>query len=315
MKISPRIALGTAQFGLSYGIANRVGQVTKDDASEILQLAVDNKIDTLDTAIAYGESELRLGEIGIQDWKVVSKLPPIPKDCSDISGWIKSVVLGSLGRLNVGSLYGLLLHRPHQLTEANGDRLYVALQQLKQDGLVQKIGISVYDTAELDTICSRFQLDLVQAPFNILDNRLIDTNWLNRFAELDIELHVRSIFLQGLLLMPSVDRPSKFAHWSNLWSAWDNWLSLCQLSPLQACLRYVLSFPQISKAIVGIDSPRQLREVLLASVGGPVQKPDGLSTSDLRLINPANWTALSPHLTKQPSGKSHPMIEGIQKCT
>lgn len=287
-----RLALGTAQFGLPYGIANQEGQVTGQECKAMLQLAADGGINTLDTAIAYGESEQRLGEIGIQRWQTITKLPAISDDCSDTLLWVMEEVEGSLRRLNVNRLYGLLLHRPQQLLEKKSDHLYHALQRLKQDGLVKKIGVSIYEPAELDALCSRFEFDLVQAPFNILDRRLIDTGWLNRLAVNGTELHVRSVFLQGLLLMSSVDRLKEFSRWEKLWFDWDNWLNINRLTPLQACLRYALSFPQIGKVVIGADSHQQLKEILEAVEGTLPVIPDSLSTSDAYLINPANWARL-----------------------
>ena len=110
-----RLALGTVQFGLNYGIANQQGQVSHDEAKAILDHASAHGIDTLDAAIAYGNSEQRLGEIGVQHWQVVSKLPAIPEGCSDISQWVADSVKESLQRLKIKRLYGLLLHRPQQL--------------------------------------------------------------------------------------------------------------------------------------------------------------------------------------------------------
>ncbi len=287
-----KLALGTAQFGQPYGIANQAGQVSLHEGKAMLQLAADNGLDTLDTAIAYGESEQRLGEIGIQGWQVVSKLPIIPDDCSDTLQWVTEAVNGSLRRLNVSSLYGLLLHRPQQLMEKNGDKVYRALQQLKQDGLVQKIGISVYDPSELDTLCKRYQFDLVQAPFNIIDSRLLDTGWLPRLAERGVELHVRSIFLQGLLLMAPSDRPSKFDRWAPLWSKWHEWLGSTGLTPLQACLRYALSFSEISRVITGVENVNQLSEILQAAQGSAPEPSDAIKTDDPDLLNPAHWAGI-----------------------
>jgi len=196
-----KLGIGTVQFGLNYGVANRQGQVSQDEAKAILGHAWASGMDTLDTAIAYGDSEQRLGEIGIRDWRVVSKLPSIPDGCSDISQWVTDSVNESLQRLKVKCLYGLLLHQPKQLLGQAGGRLYSVLQQLKRDGRIEKIGISIYDPEELDAVCSHYHLDMVQAPFNIFDRRLIDSGWLARLAEQDTELHVRSVFLQGLLLM------------------------------------------------------------------------------------------------------------------
>lgn len=288
-----RLALGTAQFGLNYGIANQQGQVSLQETIDILELARKSGIYTIDTAVAYGSSEHRLGVIGVQDWQVVSKLPAIPERCSDIYQFVADAVVESLHRLKIQSLYGLLLHRPQQLLEQSGDRLYQALQSLKNKGLVQKIGVSIYDPSELDALYGRFQLDLIQAPFNIMDRRLIDTGWLSRLAEQGSELHVRSIFLQGLLLIKKSDRPHKFARWESHWSNWDQWLMHVGLTPLQACLRYALSFSQISKVIVGVDSQSQLKEILIAAAGPSPRIPDGISTDDPDLLNPSHWAALT----------------------
>lgn len=288
-----KLALGTVQFGLSYGVANQQGQISYDEAQAIVEHARASGMDTLDTAIAYGDSERRLGEIGILDWQVVSKLPAIPEGCRDISKWVADAVNESLYRLKKKSLYGLLLHRPQQLVEQDGDRLYHTLHQLKRDGLVRKIGVSIYDPEELDALAGRYHLDIVQASFNIIDSRLIDSGWLSRLAEQGTELHVRSVFLQGLLLMTPSNRPKKFNRWASLWSRWENWLEHTGLTPLQACLCYALSFSQISKVIVGVDSLPQLKEILLAAAGPSPQIPDGLSTNDLNLVNPVNWAALT----------------------
>ena len=288
-----RLALGTAQFGQHYGIANQHGQVSLSEAKTILAYASACGIDTLDTAMAYGHSELHLGQIGVHHWKVVSKLPAMPEGCSDIVQWVADSVEESLQRLKIKSLYGLLLHRPLQLLERGGDRLYAALQRLKREGVVHKIGISASAPSDLDALCSRFQIDLVQAPFNIVDRRLIDSGWLSRLAEQGIELHTRSVFLQGLLLMKPGDRPQKFARWSMLWSKLDEWFEHAGVTPVQACLRYALSFSQIGKVIVGVDNLSQLEEILHAAKRPDLQISDELNSEDLDLLNPANWATLA----------------------
>src|SRR3990172_7552207 len=110
-----RLALGTAQFGLPYGIANQGGQVKRSAAKAMLQLAAANGIDILDTAISYGESETYLGEAGTQGFKLVTKLSAVPNGCADVSGWVQEQLVASLSRLGVSAVYGLLLHCPQQL--------------------------------------------------------------------------------------------------------------------------------------------------------------------------------------------------------
>lgn len=287
-----RLAIGTAQFGLAYGIANQSGQVPIDDAKSILDLSQKSGIDTLDTAITYGDSESRLGSIGVRGWNVVSKLPAIPHGCTDVGQWVESTVAESLRRLRLDRLHGLLLHRPLQILEPRGDRLYRALLQLRDAGIVAKIGISIYDPMELDALLGSYPVDLVQAPFNLLDHRLLESGWLCRLADSGVELHTRSVFLQGLLLMPASARPKKFDRWTSVWSKWDQWLCETGITPLQACLGHALSFPEINKIVVGVDSADQLNALLAVSAGEAFAPSVDLAVSDLGLINPQNWGQL-----------------------
>lgn len=287
-----RLALGTAQFGLSYGIANQVGQVTRSLAKNMLQIAMSNDIDLLDTAIAYGESEACLGELGTQGFKLITKLPAVPNGCPDILNWIQEQIAASLSRLGVDAIYGLLLHRPSQLLEPEGKVIYQALQRLKETGLVQKVGISVYAPTELEMIISLYQLDLVQAPFNLVDRRLHMMGWLERLKDKDIEIHTRSAFLQGLLLMPKEAIPAKFAPWADLWNEWHDWLSHNNVTAVQACIAFVLSFPEIDRIVVGADSTRQLAEIINASTSMTLVDLPNLHCDAENLINPSRWNVL-----------------------
>src|SRR5271165_4758530 len=100
-QVTNRIALGTVQFGQHYGISNRTGQVAQGEAAVIVGHAWDAGIDTLDTAIAYGDSERCLGRVGVAGWRVVSKLPPVPDKCPDLAGWVAASVGGTLRRLGL----------------------------------------------------------------------------------------------------------------------------------------------------------------------------------------------------------------------
>lgn len=287
-----RLALGTAQFGLSYGIANQDGQVTRSNAKAMLQLAATNGIDTLDTAIAYGESETCLGEVGAQGFKLVTKLPAVPDGCADVSGWVEEQVTASMARLGVNAVYGLLLHRPQQLLESGGETLYHALQGLKEAGKVQKVGVSIYAPCELEALTQRYRFDLVQAPFNLVDRRLHASGWLQRLKNEGVEIHIRSAFLQGLLLMSKGTVPDKFSTWSDLWGKWHDWLSRNNVSAVQACLAFPLSFPEIDRVVVGADSVNQLQQIISAAASvAPDDFPD-LQCEDENLINPARWSKL-----------------------
>lgn len=292
MRLNPLneyLALGTAQLGLSYGVANVSGQINENDAISILLKARAAGLCTLDTAISYGESEKRLGRVGVSSWKIITKLPEVPLDCNDIAGWVLETFEASLSRMRVKEVYGLLLHRPMQLCGPSGKQIYQALVALKGSGQVKKIGISIYSPEELNAFWPEFQFDLVQAPFSVVDRRLSTSGWLKRLNETNVEVHVRSIFLQGLLLMPASDLPKYFDRWAPLWDAWFNWLKCNRLCPIKVCLGFILSHPEISRIVIGVDNLEQLKEITASMGFNDLEPLDIFSCEDLDLVNPTRW--------------------------
>ena len=287
-----RLALGTVQFGLNYGIANQQGQPAASVVKAILRLAKTNNINLLDTAISYGESEECLGEIGVNEFKVVTKLPSVPNSVKNIDLWVNEQIAGSLFRLGERRIYGLLLHRPEELLAENGDAIFQSLQRLKSSGVIQKIGVSVYAPDELARLLSNFDLDLVQFPLNIVDRRFATSGWIDRLKTKGIEIHTRSVFLQGLLLMPRQKIPLKFAPWIGLIEKWHQWLKYNGLTAIQAALAYPLSFQGVDNLLVGVDDTDQLDQVI-KSMGYVLNQslPD-ISLDDGPLINPAMWAQL-----------------------
>lgn len=287
-----KLALGTAQFGLPYGIANQLGQVSPEEVALILDAARQAGVHTLDTATAYGDSETVLGLQNLRGFSIVTKLSSIPAECMDVPGWVESQLCSSLERLKVSSIDGLLLHRPSELLGEHGETLFNVLQRLRVQGLVRRIGVSVYSPEELYLLYQRYHFDLVQAPFNIFDKRLVNSGWLERLPLEATDLHVRSIFMQGLLLMEYGERPAKFARWDSLWVKWRIWLSQTNQSPLQACLRHALAVSQIEKVVVGVDSLAQWQGILQAAEGDCPVVPAELQCADIELLNPSLWNHL-----------------------
>ena len=287
-----KIALGTVQFGLQYGIANQAGRVQSEEVRNILQEATAHGIDMLDTAISYGDSESVLGKAGVADWKIITKLPALPECCKDVAAWVETQVEASIKRLGVSQLHGVLLHRPLQLLSKEGNRLIRALERLKEAGLAKKIGVSVYGPEELVTLVSEMQLDLVQAPLNILDRRLVESGWACKLRNQGTELHIRSAFLQGLLLMDPVHRPQDFDRWEFIWAEWARWLNETGLTPLQACIGYALSIEEVDKVVVGVDCLEHLQEILSASQFKLSNLPSWPISPDLDLTNPSCWSKL-----------------------
>jgi aryl-alcohol dehydrogenase-like predicted oxidoreductase len=285
-----QIALGTAQFGLpSYGVANTSGCLTIAEANRVLQCARLSGIDTLDTAVAYGQSEAMLGQIGVAGWKVVTKLPALPPTCADVAGWVDAEVRGSLGRLRLDRLHGLLLHCPGDLLGPAGSEYLSALEALKGSGLVDKVGVSIYAPEDLDSLFALRRFDLVQAPISILDQRMIHSGWTRRLACEGVELHARSAFLQGLLLMPEAVRTQRFPCWSHIWQVWSDWLKQTRLTPLRACLAYALSVEGVDRVIVGVDRADHLEEIVQEATADIPSPPKWPEPIDPILLNPRLW--------------------------
>jgi aryl-alcohol dehydrogenase-like predicted oxidoreductase len=228
-----------------------------------------------------------LGNAGVTDWRIISKLSAISDNCADVHSLIHDAISDSLNRLGIRQLYGVLLHRPDQLMGEQGKEIYAALMALKATGSIQKIGISIYEPNELDILLTQYPFDIVQAPFSIMDQRLVQSGWLHRLHEAGIEVHARSIFLQGLLLMKK--RPSYFEKWATTWKLWDEWLRDQDLTPTQACVRFAMSFNEITKVIVGIDSVSQLQEILNCGQSHLTNLPKWPHSLDVNLINPSYW--------------------------
>ncbi|MDB4665298.1 aldo/keto reductase [Verrucomicrobia bacterium] len=285
-----RLGLGTVQFGGGYGIANRTGQVDHSEALQILKQARQNGVDTIDTAITYGDSETRLGCLGVEDFKLITKLPPLPRKITSVENWVKKQVKDSIARLKVNTLHGLLLHRAGDLVGENGVSIFRSIESLKDSGCIQKFGVSIYNPQELDALPGISRIDLVQAPLNLIDRRLLMDGWLNRLKANDIEVHVRSVFLQGLLLMPRKRIPSQFERWASLWDAWEHYLVNTKTSAVAACLSYPLSIDKVDKVIVGVDSSAQWECIVKqAQSSMKVNEWPSMASCDEALLNPSKW--------------------------
>lgn len=292
MPASARFVLGTVQFGLPYGIANTEGQVSPREVAAILKDAQGYGINFLDTATTYGQSESILGRSGVRDWHIVTKLPAVPDHCNNLRVWVDAQISASLSRLGVDSVYGVLLHRPDQLFLDYGRELLASLQSIKAEGRAEKIGVSIYTPEEIAPISELLDFDLLQAPFNILDRYFVVGGHAARLKQRGVELHARSAFLQGLLLMSSEDLPAKFSRWRKFWVEWERWLVEHDLTPVEACLRYVSSIKEIDKIVVGVNSRAHLREIVKITSGEMPPLPLWPGIPDRELINPYFWKKL-----------------------
>lgn len=294
MDNQPKIALGTVQFGMPYGIANRYGQMPFDEAEKIIHFAKKNSIQYLDTAIAYGNSESVLGEIGVKDFKITSKIPQLPQD-ENVESWIQREVESSLNRLKVNQLDSLLLHRSVDLLSPRGDEFLQTLNKLKDARIISNFGISIYSIHELDECLSRYDLDTIQTPFNLIDRCVEKSGWRDKLNQRKIKVQARSLFLQGLLLMEPYQRPRKFFRWNRIWNVWDNFIQNSNAKRLDVCLDFIKINTGIDRVVLGVDSLSHLHEIL-TSYNRPIKYEmsdlQEMESEDTDLINPSNWNQL-----------------------
>ena len=287
-----RLVLGTVQFGLDYGISNVGGAVPRGEVSDILTLAHQSGIRMLDTAAAYGDSESVLGTLDdiAATFEIISKTVPIRTGQIDDAelAIIEQGIRRSLNRLRRDRVAALLVHDARDILGRGGERLWALLERHKAAGHASRIGVSVYDAEEIEAVLSRFPVELIQLPLSVFDQRLIEDGTLGRLAARGIAVHARSLFLQGLLLMPSEDVPEALQVALPLLMRWRDLCAEAKVARLEAALGFALSQP-IEGLVVGVHSRAHLAECL-AALKQPLALPwASLACRDLAVIDPRQW--------------------------
>jgi aryl-alcohol dehydrogenase-like predicted oxidoreductase len=294
MVVKLKIGIGTVQFGLNYGISNSSGKTEREEVKQILEYASFHGVTILDTASAYGESESVIGQECPESsyFSIVTKLPAFTNDViskHDVAS-AKDILNRSLTKLNRNSVYGLLLHQASDLLKKGGSNLYEQLLALKLSGRVKKIGVSVYDKETLDRVLQRFDIDLIQVPVNVLDQRLLEGGYLASVHQSGVEVHARSTFLQGLLLMDPTALPPYFSSVREYLIGYRSFLDKKGLSLLSGSLSFVSSLDEVDSVICGVNNIEQLKEIVMAS-SLQVDTSDFLqfSIQDEMILNPSRW--------------------------
>ena len=287
-----KLSLGTAQFGSRYGVANGQGQISYDEAVTVIETARLGGVRTLDTAVSYGVAERVLGEVGIEDFDCVTKLPALPQGVDDFDAWVIEQLSGSIGRLGVSHLNAVLLHHPGDVLGEHGSKYVRALRIAQDKGYVENIGFSIYAPEILDDLTKALWPDIIQAPLNVFDQRISLSGWLDRLVDGGVEIHTRSAFLQGLLLMPAVKRPSYFNDWKDHLARWDELVASKADSPMALALNYVVADRRVDRVVVGVDNSSQLTELINSYDSGISDDLSFLHTSATGLIDPSLWNLI-----------------------
>ena len=291
-----KIGLGTVQFGLDYGISNSVGMTPISQVKKILRYASGSGVNLIDTAPSYGQSEATIGQClkVAHNYKIVTKINPLNQIVIDneVVTKIGNDFYKSLTRLQVKSIYGLLFHNTDDLRKEGIDKVFEFLHTLKQQKYIEKIGVSVYEEDQIRYVLDRFELDLIQVPINIFDQRLHRSGVLKTLSELKVEIHSRSAFMQGIMFMDPKEIPNDLKVFKPKVERLNEFALDSQQTIAQIALNYLICQPEINNVLIGCNNLQQLKQIMecCKSVRNlPNNLLNELSIRESKMLNPTNW--------------------------
>jgi aryl-alcohol dehydrogenase-like predicted oxidoreductase len=285
-----KLILGTAQLGMDYGVTNRNGRPSSSVTRTIIQLAEKTGVSYFDTAVSYGGSEKMIGNFS-NSANIITKLPRLPDHQINVEDFVRDTVTNSLKNLRRKSLYGLLLHDIDKKSKKRLHQILKIFEKLKEEKLVENIGLSIYQPSDLDFFFNEVNIDLVQAPLSIFDQRLEHSGWLGKLKKSGITVHVRSIFLQGLLLQSPTELLVELPKFTRNWHLLNNYMEASKMSALELCLGYPESLSGVDGIVVGVNELNELSQILKIYDSLSFDNIDvsALSCEDTDLIDPRKW--------------------------
>ena len=281
-----KLVIGTVQYGMSYGINNTNGIPSDLQISEIFDLSLKNNITYLDTSVSYGNSEERISILADNKFNIITKSNNVKT-----SGELVTSIVSSLSSLKTESVYGFLFHNADNLIK-NHD-LWNTLIRFKSEKKVKKIGYSIYSTRQLDQLLEYgFIPDIIQLPFSLLDRKF--EKYLKNLKKLGSEIHVRSVFLQGLYFLDIKNLPKKLLPLKKYLIEIDTICNEFNLSIGELALNFVNENKFIDKIIIGIDSSHQLNQNIQmiknwksnSQINKLINK---IAVKEEHLLSPVNW--------------------------
>ena len=259
-----KLCIGTAKFGMQYGVGNRSHQVDLASTQSVIEYCSNHGVGFFDTAPGYGESEAILGRFEyVRSARVVTKTLKICGDTVDQMAieMLQDGFERSLHRMNVPNVYGLLVHNVEDLAKPGADKLVRWMLELQSRGLVKRVGASVYSPTEAHEIYSRYELDLIQLPVNVFDQRFLDEGTMEWLVERSVEIHARSLFLKGLLLQgqapPGLPRRLLDHHQRFMLE-----LGARNVGAFDLCMGFAMRLHQVDKWVLGFSNLQQLQHVV-----------------------------------------------------
>ena len=285
-----KLSIGTANFNKNYNFINSY-KIQKREIKEISRYLKKNKIKNIDTALNYNNERL-IKLFCSKSHNIVTKID-LKNFKKNKNNWSlkKNYLINLKNSLKVKSFYGVLVHisSHSEIKKRDCKDLINFLINLKREKIIKKIGFSIYEPKDADIILKTYDIDLIQIPLNLFDRRFEKQGYLEKFKKKHIEIHTRSIFLQGLLLENKV--PKNFKHWTRNFKQIDEWTSLNNISKLQACIQYILGIAEVDKVIIGVNNLRQLKQIVknFKKPSRHINFSQNFGSSNLKLIDPRKW--------------------------
>jgi aryl-alcohol dehydrogenase-like predicted oxidoreductase len=285
--LKSKIVLGTVQLGLPYGINNAQGKPNEEEAFRILDLAIQNNISLLDTADAYGNATEVIGAYLYRNPSVTVQI--INKFIDDnVSLSVKFEK--SLRLLSSKFLYAYMYHR---FSDYSSGKFANDLNRLKEEEKIKKIGVSIYSLQELEQVITDTTVDLIQLPLSPFDYSHEKQQLVKQAKEAGKEIHVRSVFLQGLLFKTPDQLTGNLKSLYEPLKKFHEIVHGLQLNVRQVCLNYAVHKAEIDHVLIGVDTTTQLRdnmESILPYFDGEIMKKvESIAIPDVSMLNPSNW--------------------------
>lgn len=281
-----KLALGTVQFGLNYGISNTKGVPTDLDLSKIFDTAVKNNINTFDTAIVYGNAEERIAVFLPHNAQIISKFSR-PNSNHEL----KESISASITRLKQENLYGFMAHNGDFLIE--NPKLWDVLVDFKVKKKIQKIGYSLYTPKQLDTLLKLDLMpDIIQIPFSLLDQKF--TPYFKELKSKNVEIHCRSVFLQGLYFLNPNSLPEKLKPLKTELNQLKEISNEYKISLADLALNFAYLNKNIDKVVIGIENQKQLMDNINSVNNWDLNNSifeaiNTIKVTNKELLNPVNW--------------------------
>lgn len=280
-----KLGLGAAQFRFEGAIGAR-GRSPKDQAAEILHVAQRAGIGLIDAAVPYPSAETILGEAMPRPNGLAVMVKTAR--CDRGPDFIEAEARASLQRLGARSGHAIIVQSAGDLFGPHGPMLWDKLQDLKEQGLFEKIGVSTLVSDDPAGVARRFKPDLIQAPLSLLDQRLLTSGTLAAVRDLGVEVQLRSIFMQGILFLPLDRMPAPMKGAAAGLSRVRRMIAEGRSDPLQAALGFALSRQEASHVIVSVTTAQELQAVIAAAASPPPDLDwDGMAIEDLAALDSA----------------------------